>query len=90
MILSTSFAPRLPFLPRLAETYLQGLSFIGQPKANGGNMINIVTTGKVMSLEELSEVKGRAWDDVDVSSTFFALLVLRTPRTRRWKAKMLT
>jgi len=53
-------------------------------------MINIVTTGKVMSLEELSEVKGRAWDDVDVSSTFFALLVLRTPRTRRWKAKMLT
>lgn len=31
-----------------------------------------VTTGKVMSMAELSEVRGRAWDDVDVSnfSTF--------------------
>jgi len=38
-------------------------------------MINTVTTGKVMSLEELSEVKGRAWDDVDVSSTFLELLL---------------
>jgi len=26
------------------------------------------TTGKVMSLEELSQVQGRAWEDVDVSS----------------------
>lgn len=26
-----------------------------------------VTTGKVMNLVELSEVQGRAWDDVDVS-----------------------
>jgi len=52
---------------------------IGQSKANGGNMINTVTTGKVMSLEELSEVKGRAWDDVDVSSTFSALLLFSCP-----------
>lgn len=27
-----------------------------------------VTTGKVMNMAELSEVRGRAWDDVDVSS----------------------
>lgn len=26
-----------------------------------------VTTGKVMNMAELSEVQGRAWDDVDVS-----------------------
>ena len=25
-----------------------------------------VTTGKVMSMQELSEVQGRPWDDVDV------------------------
>lgn len=24
-----------------------------------------VTTGRVMNMEELSEVQGRAWDDVD-------------------------
>lgn len=27
-----------------------------------------VTTGKVMNMAELSEVRGRAWDDVDVSN----------------------
>lgn len=27
-----------------------------------------VTTGKVMNMAELSEVRGRAWEDVDVSS----------------------
>lgn len=26
-----------------------------------------VTTGKVMTMEELSNVQGRAWEDVDVS-----------------------
>ena len=26
-----------------------------------------VTTGKVMNMAELSQVQGRAWDDVDVS-----------------------
>ncbi|KAI4135408.1 MAG: hypothetical protein LQ347_000701 [Umbilicaria vellea] len=30
--------------------------------------IHAVTTGKVMNMAELSEVRGRAWDDVDVSS----------------------
>ena len=29
-----------------------------------------VTTGKVMSLEELSNVHGRAWDDVDVRCSY--------------------
>lgn len=28
----------------------------------------VVTTGKVMNMAELSEVRGRAWDDVDVSN----------------------
>ncbi|KAI2316677.1 putative GTP cyclohydrolase [Ophidiomyces ophidiicola] len=28
----------------------------------------VVTTGRVMSMEELSSVQGRAWDDLDVSS----------------------
>ena len=28
---------------------------------------SIVTTGKVMSMTELAEVRGRAWEDVDVS-----------------------
>lgn len=28
----------------------------------------IVTTGKVLNMAELSEVHGRAWDDVDVSN----------------------
>lgn len=32
--------------------------------------IGKVTTGKVLSLDELSQVQGRAWEDVDVS-TFF-------------------
>lgn len=27
-----------------------------------------VTTGKIMTIEELNNVKGRAWEDVDVSS----------------------
>jgi len=27
----------------------------------------VVTNGKVMTLEELGEVQGRPWDDVDVS-----------------------
>ena len=26
------------------------------------------TTGKVMTMEELSQVQGRAWEDVDVST----------------------
>lgn len=34
------------------------------PEANG----TAVTTGKVMTLEELNNVQGRAWEDVDVSS----------------------
>lgn len=29
--------------------------------------MSIVTTGKIMTMEELSNVQGRAWDDVDVS-----------------------
>lgn len=29
--------------------------------------INLVTTGKIMTMEELSNVQGRAWEDVDVS-----------------------
>ena len=29
----------------------------------------IVTTGKIMTMEELSNVQGRAWEDVDVSDT---------------------
>jgi len=28
----------------------------------------IVTTGKIMTMEELSNVQGRAWEDVDVSA----------------------
>lgn len=28
-----------------------------------------VTTGKIMTMEELSAVKGRAWEDVDVSAS---------------------
>ncbi|KAI9683133.1 MAG: putative GTP cyclohydrolase [Trizodia sp. TS-e1964] len=28
------------------------------------------TTGKVLSMEELSNVRGRAWDDVDVSNIY--------------------
>lgn len=27
----------------------------------------LVTTGKIMTMEELSNVQGRAWEDVDVS-----------------------
>jgi hypothetical protein len=30
--------------------------------------IFIVTTGKIMTMEELSNVQGRAWEDVDVSA----------------------
>jgi hypothetical protein len=30
-----------------------------------------VTTGKIMTMEELSNVQGRAWEDVDVSVTEF-------------------
>jgi hypothetical protein len=29
--------------------------------------ISLVTTGKIMTMEELSNVQGRAWEDVDVS-----------------------
>jgi hypothetical protein len=29
--------------------------------------ISVVTTGKIMTMEELSNVQGRAWEDVDVS-----------------------
>lgn len=32
-------------------------------------MFFLVTTGKIMSMEELSNVQGRAWEDVDVSDT---------------------
>lgn len=28
-----------------------------------------VTTGKIMTMEELSNVQGRAWEDVDVSNS---------------------
>lgn len=28
----------------------------------------LVTTGKIMTVEELDNVKGRAWEDVDVST----------------------
>jgi len=31
--------------------------------------ISVVTTGKIMTMEELSNVQGRAWEDVDVSAT---------------------
>jgi hypothetical protein len=30
--------------------------------------IRLVTTGKIMTMEELSNVQGRAWEDVDVSA----------------------
>ena len=30
--------------------------------------IYLVTTGKIMTMEELSNVQGRAWEDVDVSA----------------------
>jgi hypothetical protein len=30
--------------------------------------ISLVTTGKIMTMEELSNVQGRAWEDVDVSA----------------------
>ena len=33
------------------------------PKAD----VSLVTTGKIMTMEELSNVQGRAWEDVDVS-----------------------
>lgn len=36
-----------------------------------------VTTGRVMSMAELSEVQGRAWDDVDVSERTTASITLR-------------
>jgi len=29
--------------------------------------VSLVTTGKIMTMEELSNVQGRAWEDVDVS-----------------------
>lgn len=31
---------------------------------------HLVTTGKIMTMEELSNVQGRAWDDVDVSTPY--------------------
>lgn len=36
-----------------------------------------VTTGKVMTMEELSAVQGRAWEDVDVSLNFHPILILQ-------------
>lgn len=39
------------------------LEYVWDGKAN----VSIVTTGKVMSMAELQNVKGRGWDDVDVS-----------------------
>jgi len=36
------------------------------PSAGGANIFT-VTNGKVLSLDELSQVQGRAWEDVDVS-----------------------
>lgn len=30
--------------------------------------VSLVTTGKIMTMEELSNVQGRAWEDVDVSA----------------------
>ena len=41
-------------------------------------MTNAVTTGTVMSMEELSKVQGRAWDDVDVSGSLLDITVLVT------------
>ena len=32
----------------------------------------LVTTGKIMTVEELDNVKGRAWEDVDVSRSRFS------------------
>lgn len=34
------------------------------------SLIDLVTTGKIMTMEELNNVQGRAWDDVDVSTGF--------------------
>lgn len=31
-------------------------------------LIVVVTTGKIMTMEELANVQGRAWEDVDVSA----------------------
>jgi hypothetical protein len=36
----------------------------------GLTIIYLVTTGKIMTLAELDDVKGRAWEDVDVSAPF--------------------
>lgn len=36
----------------------------------------IVTTGKVMSMEQLSAVQGRAWDDIDVSLCLRYLILI--------------
>ncbi len=41
---------------------------VSVPSCVGGKLtVEIVTTGKVMSMAELSNVHGRAWEDVDVS-----------------------
>lgn len=38
----------------------------------------LVTTGKIMTLDELSSVKGRGWEDIDVSVLFFYFFDLPT------------
>lgn len=32
------------------------------------SLVSVVTTGNVMTMEELANVKGRGWEDIDVSS----------------------
>ena len=39
---------------------------------------NTVTTGTIMSMEELSKVQGRPWEDVDVSGSLVDVTVLTT------------
>lgn len=48
---------------------MQAIVSFSQPLALEGCKVNktIVTTGKVMTMEELSNVQGRAWEDIDVS-----------------------
>jgi GTP cyclohydrolase II len=48
------------------------------------------TTGKIMTLAELDAVKGRAWEDVDVSAPFSACCVPRSQLTRRCDSLALT
>lgn len=43
------------------------LGIVSQPfmRLNWPLLSSPVTTGKVMNMDELAEVRGRAWDDVD-------------------------